>query len=64
MIGKKHIYEFLVKEQHLDSFGHVNNAVYLTLFEEARWDLVTQNGYGLEETAKRKLGPVITRTSA
>jgi YbgC/YbaW family acyl-CoA thioester hydrolase len=52
-------YEVLVKESHLDSFGHVNNAVYLTLYEEARWDFITKNGYGLNEVIKLQKGPVI-----
>ena len=32
------IYEYdkTILEQHLDTFGHVNNAVYLSLYEEAR----------------------------
>ncbi len=51
--------EILIRESHLDTFGHVNNATYFQLFEEARWDLITANGYGLAEIAKRKQGPVI-----
>ena len=54
-----HIYKFQVKEHHLDTFAHVNNAVYLQLFEEARWDWITANGYGLEEVRSSGLGPVI-----
>ena len=56
---KIHEYEVLIKESNLDTFGHVNNAVYLELFEEARWDLVTKNGYGLKEVLERKVGPII-----
>ncbi len=52
-------YEFLVLESHLDTFGHVNNATYFRLFEEARWDIVTPRGYGLREVQKRKQGPVV-----
>ncbi len=37
----------------------MNNAVYLELFEEARWDLVTRNGYGYEEVLQRRLGPAV-----
>lgn len=48
-----------IKESDLDSFGHVNNAVYLTLFENARWDLVTKNGYGLKQIQETGLGPTI-----
>lgn len=54
-----HEYEVFIRETHLDTFGHVNNATYLTLFEEARWDLITARGYGLETIRETRLGPVI-----
>ena len=59
MLGSVHEYPVLIREHHLDTFGHVNNARYLDLFEEARWDLVTRNGYGLDEVVRRRVGPVI-----
>lgn len=52
-------YTIQIKEHHLDSFGHVNNAVYLALYEEARWELITQNGYGIEAVRKYRQGPVV-----
>jgi len=52
-------YSLTIKEQHLDTFGHVNNATYLTLLEEARWELITQNGYGLSYIRETGLGPTI-----
>lgn len=55
----KHQYELLVRESHIDTIGHVNNATYLQLFEEARWELLTQRNYGIKEIQKTKLGPVI-----
>lgn len=57
--AKKFIYELIIKENHLDSFGHVNNAVYLQILEEARWELITQYGYGLEDIQRLRKGPVI-----
>lgn len=54
-----HYYEIVIKEHHLDTFGHVNNAIYLQLFEEARWEFITSRGYGLKEVMKFKKGPVI-----
>lgn len=54
-----HVYHFQVKEHHLDTFGHVNNATYLELFEEARWDWITANGYGMEKIASSGLGPIV-----
>ncbi len=52
-------YSVLIHESHLDTFGHVNNATYLSLYEEARWELITRNGYGLQEILAAQKGPVI-----
>lgn len=52
-------YPLIIKEIYLDTFGHVNNAAYLILFEEARWDLITKNGYGLKKIKETGLGPTI-----
>ena len=52
-------YELLIKESHLDSFGHVNNATYLVLYEEARWDFIEKNNYGLDKILKSQKGPVL-----
>jgi YbgC/YbaW family acyl-CoA thioester hydrolase len=59
MQSKIFFYPRTILETNLDVFGHVNNAVYLTLFEEARWDLITKNGYGLKHILETGLGPVI-----
>lgn len=56
---QKFEYEVQIKESHLDSFGHVNNANYLVLYEEARWDFITQNGYGLDRIQQSRKGPVV-----
>jgi acyl-CoA thioester hydrolase len=52
-------YDLLIKESHLDSFGHVNNATYLALYEEARWDFIQQNDYGMNKILSSQKGPVI-----
>ena len=52
-------YPLIIRESHLDTFGHVNNAVYLTLFEEARGEFVTARGYGLDKIRETQQGPVI-----
>ncbi len=52
-------YHKQILEQHLDTFGHVNNAVYLSLYEEARWDFITKNNLGLKEILETKIGPVL-----
>jgi thioesterase III len=59
MLGSVHEYPLLIRETHLDTFGHVNNATYLEILEEARWDLITHNGYGLDEVVRRRIGPTI-----
>lgn len=59
MQSKVFSYPLIIKETHLDTFGHVNNAVYLTLFEDARWQLLTENGFGLKEIMKVGQGPTI-----
>lgn len=59
MQGLIHRYPITIKESYLDSFGHVNNAMYLTLFEEARWDMITQLGFGLDFITQHQIGPVI-----
>jgi acyl-CoA thioester hydrolase len=59
MSEPRHEYRVFIRESHLDTFGHMNNATYLQLFEEARWDLITERGYGLEKIRESRLGPVI-----
>ncbi|MCB9060939.1 MAG: acyl-CoA thioesterase [Halobacteriovoraceae bacterium] len=54
-----HEYKVLIKEFHLDFLGHVNNARYFDLFEEARWDLIQHNDWGVERIKKEKKSPVV-----
>jgi acyl-CoA thioester hydrolase len=56
---KIHQYRTQIRERQLDSFGHVNNAQYLVLFEEARWEMITSRGYGLKDVHENKIGTVI-----
>ena len=60
---KIHQYRTQIRERQLDSFGHVNNAQYLVLFEEARWEMITSRGYGLKEVHENKIGTVILSCS-
>jgi acyl-CoA thioester hydrolase len=62
-MARVHEYEVLIRERHLDVFGHVNNAVYMDLFEEARWDLIVSNGYGIERIRSTAKGPVVLEAS-
>jgi acyl-CoA thioester hydrolase len=57
--GPVHEFNLIVHEGHLDTFGHVNNATYLQLFEQARWDWITRGGYGLAKIQETKQGPII-----
>ena len=41
-------YPLVILERHLDMLGHVNNATYLEIFEEARWDFIERRGHGLK----------------
>lgn len=52
-------YKISIKESNVDSYGHLNNAAYLMLFEEARWEAITPRGYGFQEIHKLRQGPVI-----
>lgn len=47
-----------VRGYHLDFYGHVNNARYLELLEEARWSLL-EAGRGLQYWHDRGLGFVV-----
>jgi acyl-CoA thioester hydrolase len=56
---KVHEKQLLISEAHLDSFGHMNNARYLELFEQARWDVITAGGFGLETIQSTRTGPTV-----
>lgn len=57
--AKKYIYELLVREGHLDSFAHMNNATYLQILEEARWEIIQGKGYSIPEIQEKGIGPVL-----
>lgn len=59
MQGDTYKYPVMIKETNVDFYGHVNNATYLTLFEDARWDLINRNGYGFAQIQETGLGPVV-----
>jgi len=52
-------YAVLIKERHLDTFQHVNNATYLELLEEARWEFLSEQGINLEQIHKLGIGPIV-----
>jgi len=45
--------------EHCDLYGHVNNAAYMVLLEEARWDMIGSGGWTAERVAAERKGPVI-----
>lgn len=49
----------LIKERHLDTFGHVNNATYLELLEEARWEFLNAEGINLKTIHANQIGPIV-----
>jgi len=52
-------YSFVVTEDLLDGYHHVNNARYLDLYERARWDILEKSGLGRDTVHESKIGPVI-----
>lgn len=58
-MGEFGSYKLLIRETHIDSYGHVNNATYLSLYEEARWEAITPRGFGFSDIHRLQQGPVI-----
>jgi len=54
-------YKITVRGYELDSYNHLNNAVYLSYTEQARWEILKINGL-IEKFRSRKLFLVITET--
>ncbi len=59
MAHLKFTWQFTVLETHLDTFGHMNNATYLQIFEQARWEFINERGYGLKKIIETQVGPTI-----
>lgn len=56
-----HKYEITIKENHLDTFGHVNNATYLELYEQARWEALNDHGVSVQKITQDQIGPVLLK---
>ena len=52
-------FSMLIKEHHLDTFSHVNNATYLELLEEARWEFLNAQGMDLKTIPETGIGPIV-----
>ncbi len=55
-------YSLKVRGYELDSFNHVNNAVYLNYMEQARWEIFRETGTVAYLTEHRILPAVIDST--
>lgn len=58
----KSVFRLTVRGYELDSFGHVNNAVYLQYAEAAKWDFFENTGL-LEKMQAQGLFPVIMESN-
>ncbi|NRA67568.1 MAG: acyl-CoA thioesterase [Pseudobacteriovorax sp.] len=56
---ESYISEFTVKETNLDTMGHMNNAEYLKIFEQTRWDWAELNGMGFHKIRDIGIGFVV-----
>lgn len=52
-------YPLIIREHHLDIFNHVNNATYLQILEEARWEFLYARGFDLPTIQALGVGPVV-----
>ncbi len=52
-------YRRTIREIDLDFLGHVNHANYLSMLEEARWEMLAERGFGLDALQKAMISPVI-----
>lgn len=53
-----------VRGYELDSFGHVNHAIYVSYLEHARWKMLEEEGVRLADFAVWKRWPVIATIEA
>ena len=58
----KHSFITEVRGYELDSYGHVNNAVYINYTEQARWEILKNAGL-LESLLDKNLLLVVTETT-
>ncbi len=52
--------KYKVRNYHIDSYGHINNAVYLQFLEDARTDFFSYLGHSLSFLAKNNIFVFIT----
>lgn len=54
-----HQHDIVIQETDLDTFGHVNHANYLKIYEQARWEWISSGGFGLDKIKELQVGPTI-----
>jgi YbgC/YbaW family acyl-CoA thioester hydrolase len=53
-------FDYVIRPTQVDTFGHLNHAAYLELFEWARWEWAAAEGMGLEGLiAARRIAPAV-----
>ncbi len=62
-MGNKKKTTVKVRSHHIDAFGHVNNAVYMTYLEDARTDFFEELGYSLETLTERRIQVVLVEAT-
>jgi YbgC/YbaW family acyl-CoA thioester hydrolase len=63
MAGQPRVFEsrFSVRSYELDSFGHMNHAVFLNWFEQARFDAFEQAGFPIPQLQANGWGIYVVR---
>ncbi len=61
-MGRTHVRRFQPRSYELDSYRHLNNAVYLSWFEQARLEYLQALGFSYDGFADRRQWFVVART--
>ncbi len=54
-------YDLTIEQPQVDAIGHMNNVAYVQIFEDARWQFITDSGFGFEMIKARKQGPIVLK---
>lgn len=52
-------YNYTIQETDLDFLGHVNNATYIKIFEQARWHLIHEKGLSFKKINQLQQSPIV-----
>jgi YbgC/YbaW family acyl-CoA thioester hydrolase len=57
---KTYFYNYKILPSGIDHSDHLNNAAYLTIFENARWSMIQDNGFsGITLQKETQIAPVL-----